>query len=55
MKLLTLMLLVFVGVVTYHFIFEYLSNMQIVYGLMGLVIVTILFFSLRLCFVGKEK
>ena len=55
MKLWTLILLIITGAVVYHFAFEYLTNKQIVFGFMGLVTVTILFFSLRLCFVDKEK
>lgn len=55
MKLWELILLILTGAVVYHFAFEYLTNRQIVFGFMGLVTVTILFFSLRLCFVDKEK
>lgn len=55
MKLLTLILTVILIAVIYHYSFEVLTNRQIVFGFMALVVVTIMYFSLRLCFADKEK
>lgn len=39
--------------ITIDVLFELYSDMQIVFGFLALVIITILFFSLRLCFIKK--
>lgn len=55
MKVWMLILCIILGAVIYHYAFELLTNRQIVFVFMGLVVCTILYFSLRLCFVDKEK
>ncbi len=55
MKLVTLILTVIFFAILYNLAFEVLTNRQIVFGFMGLVTVTILYFSLRLCFMKDDK
>lgn len=55
MKQWTLLLYVILFVVIYRFAFDYLTNRQIVFTFMAFVATVILYFSLRLCFVDKNK
>lgn len=55
MKVWTLILFLILAGIIYHYAFVFLTNRQIVFGFMGIIVCLIVYFSLRLCFADKEK